>query len=70
MGRGVFVLHFIIIFDTKPYFQAEKADEMKHEPMDIGNLQTVLASKEEALTKSSLEVLLRKRQKLVILCLI
>lgn len=36
----------------------------KHESTDIGDLQTVLASKEEALTKSSLEVLLKKRQKL------
>lgn len=36
----------------------------KHESTDIGDLQTVLASKEEALTKSSLEVLLQKRQKL------
>ncbi|KAK4715078.1 hypothetical protein R3W88_020985 [Solanum pinnatisectum] len=36
----------------------------KHESIDIGDLQTVLASKEEALTKSSLEVLLKKRQKL------
>ncbi|KAL3333743.1 hypothetical protein AABB24_033683 [Solanum stoloniferum] len=35
----------------------------KHESTDIGDLQTVLASKEEALTKSSLEVL-KKRQKL------
>ncbi|KAG5598084.1 hypothetical protein H5410_039316 [Solanum commersonii] len=36
----------------------------KHESTVIGDLQTVLASKEEALTKSSLEVLLQKRQKL------
>ncbi|KAM3396478.1 hypothetical protein P3S68_005484 [Capsicum galapagoense] len=36
----------------------------KPESMDIGDLKTVLASKEEALTKSSLEVLLHKRQKL------
>lgn len=36
----------------------------KHESADIGDSQTVLASKEEALTKSSLEVLLQKRQKL------
>ncbi|KAK6785735.1 hypothetical protein RDI58_019190 [Solanum bulbocastanum] len=36
----------------------------KHESTDIGDLQTFLASKEEALTKSSLEVLLKKRQKL------
>ncbi|KAM3302703.1 hypothetical protein P3S67_017205 [Capsicum chacoense] len=36
----------------------------KPESMDIGDLKTVLASKEEALTKCSLEVLLHKRQKL------
>ncbi|XP_004244325.1 uncharacterized protein [Solanum lycopersicum] len=36
----------------------------KHESTDISDLQTVLASKEEALTKSSLEVLFQKRQKL------
>lgn len=36
----------------------------KHESTEIGDLQTVLDSEEEALTRSSLEVLLRKRQKL------
>lgn len=85
---------FVVIFDTKLYLQAERADEVKadkedlstvssnqngisvahtrfvpckHESTDISDLQTVLASKEEALTKSSLEVLFQKRQKLVIL---
>ncbi|CAN4103834.1 unnamed protein product [Withania somnifera] len=36
----------------------------KHESTYIGDLQTVLASKQEALTKSSIDVLLHKRQKL------
>ncbi|XP_060197304.1 uncharacterized protein LOC132626449 isoform X2 [Lycium barbarum] len=35
-----------------------------HESMDIGDLQTVLASKEKALTQISLDILLHKREKL------
>lgn len=96
--RVPFILHFIVIFDTKHYLQAERTDEGKsakecgistispnrnwisvahtalvpyqHDTMDIGNLQTVLASKEKALTQSALRVLLHKREKLVILCLV
>ncbi|XP_070018458.1 uncharacterized protein [Nicotiana sylvestris] len=37
----------------------------QHDTMDIGNLQTVLASKEKALTQSALRVLLHKREKLL-----
>nr|XP_016498214.1 PREDICTED: uncharacterized protein LOC107816976 isoform X1 [Nicotiana tabacum] len=36
----------------------------QHDTMDIGDLQTVLASKEKALTQSALRVLLDKREKL------
>ncbi|XP_060188280.1 uncharacterized protein LOC132617320 isoform X2 [Lycium barbarum] len=36
----------------------------KHESMDIGDLPTVLASKEKALTQISLDILLHKREKL------
>ncbi|KAK4341982.1 hypothetical protein RND71_037798 [Anisodus tanguticus] len=36
----------------------------KHESPDIGDLQTVLASKEKALSESSIMVLFRKREKL------
>ncbi|XP_059284923.1 uncharacterized protein LOC132038250 [Lycium ferocissimum] len=37
----------------------------KHESMDIGDLPTVLASKEKALTQISLDILLHKREKLL-----
>ncbi|MCD9638610.1 hypothetical protein HAX54_022696 [Datura stramonium] len=50
--------------DQNGIFVAHAGFVHKPESMDIGYLQTVLASKEKALTKSSLQVLLHKRRKL------